>query len=980
MNDKTQRLFSVIHIISDYAVKARSESLLKVRTDFDFFGDVIISPFKNKLASKGLIAPHCLSRADGSTLLMSICNLTDEDIILRKDYVVGKAELLSEQPASHSVSNELCCVKQVVVEEYKEIIANIMKETASNSALDGETQRRLKEILTENCEVFARNKNDLGFCSLVKHDIVTKPVAPINLKARRVPMALEDKVDEAVNDMLQKGVIRPSTSPWNSPIVLVRKKDNEIRFCLDFRALNSVTFRPVFPLPDTKEVLDHLNGSIYFSSIDVSNAFHQCEIREKDKEKTAFSTRQGQWEFNRMAFGLCGATATWQRLMHEILKGDNWRKCLIYVDDVLVFGKTTKEHLENLSTILKKLKEAGIKLSPSKCDFFKRKLKFLGHVVSQSGIETDPDKIEKVKSWKLPKSKDDLRTFLAFCGYYRKFVRSFAQLTIPLERLILNETNKTDAVLWDEASIESFEKLKEELTSAPLLGFPIQNGGTLILDTDASFDAIGAVLSQIQNGKEVVIEYGSRKLSKSELKYCVTRKEMLAVVHFVRHFRHYLLGARFVIRTDHKALEWMLNWEKPNSTQYCKWIADLQQYNFEIRHRPGREHKNADALSRLESCGQCELSHPNPQRRRNVKDLGNIYSLESTLSDKEIERIHSLLGHPGKKKMYQFLKENYKNFKVNEDKVNRCVGSCLHCVKKKVYTPGRKNQPLHITATTPFEKILIDIAGPLQESKYGYRYILGVIDVFSRYPMIIPLRETTTAVIFSALFSKWISIFGIPREIVSDNAKNLNSEEFMKKLNDLGIKKTPTCPYYPKGKGTIERLFRTVKERLFVTAREKRISWIEAIPYVEFGLRTTINSAISMSPSKVIFGRNIFPSENREIGNTLIYQYKVRERMKELNGMSTWYPRFKKDELVMVKSTQNKFMKAQYFGPAKITSVNDHKMYTLEYKGKLLNRHETVLKPYEGGHERREITKPKERNQPRQRYPNRLRKPVTRFF
>lgn len=974
--DMRAQLFSEVRIISDFNAKARSEFTLKVKTSFELDGDVLYVPYQAKLASKGLLAPYCVTSSSGSTILVSMSNVTDEDIILRKDYVIGIMELLILNEDDENYEGMYVIDEDISdkMKDYDEIVSRIIERTFTSNDLKGNTKQKLEKILKDNCEVFSRNKKDLGYCPVIKHDIITRPVAPINLKPRRVPMALESKVDQEVDEMLDKGVIQPTVSPWNSPIVLVRKKNNDIRFCVDYRALNSVTLRPIFPLPDTKHILDHLEGSSYFTTIDVSSAFHQCEVREHDRLKTAFTTRHGQFEFIRMPFGLCGATATWQRLMHEILKGNNWEKCLIYVDDVIVFGKTVDQHLENLSIILKKLKEAGIKLSPSKCDFFKKTMKFLGHVISSDGIKTDPEKIQKVKAWCLPKTKDELRTFLAFCNYYRKFVKNFAQHTILLEKMMTNETKKSDALIWNDESMEAFENLKIQLVSAPLLGFPRGNGDTFILDTDASFDTIGSVLSQVQDGKEIVIEYGSRKMTKAEMKYCVTRKELLAVVHFAKQFRHYLLGAKFVIRIDHKALEWMLNWTKPSSTQYCKWIAELQQYDFIIQHRPGREHANADALSRLASCEQCDLLHLNPQKKRNVKDISNLYQCEITLSDEEIQKIHSVLGHPGKKKMVEFIKENYRDVMVNRQRVDKCIDSCIFCAKKKTYSASRRNKNLHMTASNPFERILIDVVGPVTQSKYGHRYFLGIIDVFSRFPMLIPLRDTSSSAIYNALFSRWICIFGKPREVISDNARNLNSEEFLMKLNDQGIQKTPTCPYYPQGKGIVERLFRTVKERLFATAKERKISWVEAIPYVEFGLRTTVNSSIEMPPCKAVFGRNIFSARENDLGNTLLYQHQIRLKMESIKKKSHWEPRFKKDQKVLVKSIQNKFMKPQYVGPAKIVAILENKMYSLEMSGRQFNRHEVYLKPYH------DPVLLKNKNGQNQRYPQRLRSPVDRYF
>ena len=407
----------------------------------------------------------------------------------------------------------------------------------------------------------------------------------------RLPLGLEDRVEAEVKDLLKKGIIRESDSPWNSSIVVVKKPNSsDLRICINYKKLNEVTIKPTYYIPDANQIFDSLHGANYFSTLDLSNAYYQCEVKEEHKKYTAFSTRHGRYEFEKMPFGLCGAPFTFQKLMSLVLKEENWKICVIYLDDVLIFSSTFEEHVKNVNTVLSKIRQAGLKLSPSKCHFCQKEVKFLGHIVNRNGLSTDPMKVEKIKNWKLPKTIADLRKFLGFCNYYRKFIKNYSGISAPLEGMLSNidkkKSEKQIIIEWKENLKDSFDALKERLCSPPVLSFP-RAGSEFILDTDASFEGIGAVLSQSQDGEERVISYASRKLNKHERSYCITRKELLAVYHFVNYFKQYLLGRKFRIRTDHKALTWLMNCERPGKIGKKIYGAG-QLTGRQTRHPPSK--------------------------------------------------------------------------------------------------------------------------------------------------------------------------------------------------------------------------------------------------------------------------------------------------------------------------------------------------------------------------------------------------------
>ena len=472
----------------------------------------------------------------------------------------------------------------------------------SSESLNQDQQGELASLLHEFGDVFASSSSDLGRSNVVKHQIKTGETRPIRQRPRRLPVNQRPVAEQEVEKMLKQGVIEPSSSPWASPVVLVRKKDGSTRFCVDYRRLNDVTIKDSYPLPRIDDSLDALAGSEWFSTLDLASGYWQVEVDESDRPKTAFTTGSGLFQFTVMPFGLCNAPATFERLMEHVLSGLPWDVCLLYLDDIIVHANNFQDEMKRLKTVFERLANAGLKLSPKKCHLFRRRVTFLGHVVSGEGISTDPDKVVAIRDWPVPLSPSEVRSFLGLCSYYRRFVQGFASIAAPLYRL----TEKAGAFEWSEECEDAFRHLKQVLMKAPILAYP-NTTASFILDTDASNHGIGAVLSQVQGGEERAIAYFSRALTKTERRYCVTRKELLAVVQAVKHFHHYLYGKPFAVRTDHGALKWLLNFKSPEG-QVARWIEVLGTYSMKIEHCPGIRHGNADGLSRrpCTDCRQCE--------------------------------------------------------------------------------------------------------------------------------------------------------------------------------------------------------------------------------------------------------------------------------------------------------------------------------------------------------------------------------------
>jgi hypothetical protein len=364
------------------------------------------------LLDRGLICANAIVTPVKRLIPVRMIKPECGDVYLRKGTRVG--ELISLNEENGFYENFRLISDKKTVEPRKDALCEI-----NVGSLSRDDRQKLLEVLREFEDVFSATKMDIGCTHLVEHKIDTGGCSPVATPIRRIPMALEEKVDKMIDDLLQNDIIQPSESPWNAPIVIVAEKNGDIHLCVDYRRLNAVTKRAIYPIPSTQQLLDCLEGSVYFSTLDMSQGYHQIPMAAEDQQKTAFATRRGQFAYKRMPFGLSTAPATFQRLMHLVLRNENWEKCLIYLDDVLIFGRSADEHLTRLRAVLQRFREAGLKLSPSKCYFMQKEVEYLGHIVTGAAITTDGEKVDKVRKWPAPTTVKELRSFLSFCNYYR---------------------------------------------------------------------------------------------------------------------------------------------------------------------------------------------------------------------------------------------------------------------------------------------------------------------------------------------------------------------------------------------------------------------------------------------------------------------------------------------------------------------------------------------------------------------------------
>ena len=654
-----------VYLAENTVIPASSRTIVQAKATQPLAtGDWLSEPLNRPPGDQPIMVAKTLFKGCWTNLPVELLNPTEESIHLNKfTHLAVTSRIHDEDVAQLTVDRGQERVftaaegqeqsRQGMPEELVKLMKNI------KVPMTDDEKQRIERMLRSNREVFACEGEPMGRTKITKHSIKTNTDIPIKQHVRRPPFHLRDEADKEVQKMLKQNVIEPSESPWASPVVLVRKKDGTLRYCIDYRRLNTVTIKDSYPLPRIDESLDALGGSKYFSTLDLASGYWQIELDEDAKEKSAFCTTSGLYQFKVMPFGLTNAPATFQRLMERVLTSLQWQICLIYIDDVIIFSKTLEEHISRLSEILGRLKSAGLKLKPKKCYLFQHKVAYLGHVVGREGVHTDPSKVEKVKNWPIPTTVTEVKGFLGICSYYRRFIKNFSAMAKPLVKL----TEKDVPFVWSEDQNRSFEELKDELTSAPILSYP-QRDGYFILDTDACDTGIGAVLSQVQDGVERVISYASKTLNKAERRYCVTRKELLAVVHFVQYFKHFLLGRKFTVRTDHSSLRWIRNFKNPEG-QTARWIEILETYHFEIIHRPGKRHGNADAMSRI-PCRQCGLTdHVEPGRKnQNSNTPGSVRGqispeMQEAEEQGQIQRtaVMALADETQQKTQYPFLAE-----------------------------------------------------------------------------------------------------------------------------------------------------------------------------------------------------------------------------------------------------------------------------------------------------------------------------------
>lgn len=736
-------------------------------------------------------------------------------------------------------------------------------------------------------------KEGLGRTTLVEHVIDTGEAKPIKQRFYQISPAREKILCDEIDRMLALGVIEEAEhSPWSSPGVLVIKP-GKVRFCLDSRRLNEATVKDAYPMPNIDGLLSRLTPVHIISKIDLKDAFWQVSLSKDSKPKTAFSIpNRPMYQFCRMPFGLCNAPQTLCRLMDKVISYRLRNHVFVYLDDLLVVSNSFEEHMSHLCEVAQLLRKAGLTINIGKSSFGLKQVKYLGYVVGNGSIMTDSEKVRAILEYPAPRNVRQLRQFLGMAGWYRRFVEDFATITFPLTEL----QSKRKTFRWTSTEQEAFEKLKTRLATAPVLVHP-DYGKRFIVQCDASSTGLGAVLAQAdENGVERPIAYMSKKLNGAQRNYTVTELECLAVVVAIKKFRIYIEGHDFTVVTDHASLKWLMH-QKDLSGRLARWALKLQGYNFIIEHRRGRENVVPDALSRKfegEDISQIDID---------VLPAINLQSAAFESSDYKSlreETVKSRLTDYMTVDKFVYYRANFDENsqwklivpkELREEVIIAChtpptsaqngIAKTLHRIRRFFYWPGMvadvrrfisdcdlcktskiPNQSLRplmgniSESQRPFQKLYVDLIGPFPRSRKGNIGICIVLDHFSKFTFLKPLRKFCSRDIIKFMKEEIFHCFGVPETIVSDNGSQFRCKEFADFAASHGVNHVFTAVHAPQSNAS-ERVNRSINEALRSYIRKDQREWDIYLSSINSSLRSSIHQSIGISPYYVVFGQNM---------------------------------------------------------------------------------------------------------------------------
>lgn len=1062
-------LYSLEAVNKAYNIKlpARCEKIVEINTNYR--NDCVI---KANEVCKGVFVANSLSKCSNGKIVIRLINTRETEVVLH-----------CLTPEIQPLEDYNCYTFEEANKDGKRV--RKLLEMLKLDKMNNEEKLEISKICAKFADIFHLPGDKLNICNLYEQKIHLKTgVSPVYSKPYRLPHAQKTEIKKQIQEMIDSDIIEESTSEWSSPLLIVPKKldasgERKWRIVLDYRKLNECIQDDKFPLPNITEILDSLSGAMYFSHLDLNQGYYQIRLDPESRKYTAFVADK-HYQMKRLPMGLKTSPSAFSRAMTIALSGLNYDKCIVYLDDIIVVGRNLNQHNKNLIDVFTRLRKVNMRLNPSKCNFLKKELLYLGHIVTPTGIKPDPDKIKAIEKYPVPKNADEVKRFVAFANYYRKFIPDFAKITISLNKL----TRKNAKFEWNKDCQIAFETLQDALKNPPLLQYPnFEQENEFILHTDASGLAIGCVLS---NGNKLPVAYASRALNQAERNYPVIERELLAIVWAVKYFRPYLYGRKFKICTDHRPLIYLFNMNNPSS-RLTKFRLCLEEYNFVIEYTRGKDNAAADALSRIiitsdelksmsnkintimamtrrqrqiiqkdenkktkektkgnetddwtdhprvveitkKPKSYIELSFDENEYRKNelcnkgirsengtfmftpIKSMVTINPssgswLKRDFVVKELEEFCKKLkikelciirngdnkkiimelakiikgkskwqgprlcviqgvkkvenkddqkvilndfhilpssGHAGIRRMTNNIKRHYYWTNMDNDIV-KFVKRCEKCQIQKYHKSIKQPMCITSTAFTAFEKVYLDIVGPLNRDANGYVYILTLQCELTKYVEAYPIPNKEAETVARAFVDNFILRYGIPCEIATDRGTEFISAIMKDVCKLLNVNQIQATAYHHESIGSLENSHKSLGAFLRIQTDNQSQMWSSWIPYWSFAYNTTVHSETKFTPFELVFGKLCNVPTNLLSKVDPIYNYdnypielkyrlqksqlearenliKSKERRKIVHDKKLNIITYKTGDLILIKNENRDKLGKIYLGPFTVIS------------------------------------------------------------